>query len=978
MIGKHVHVVFGDLLSVAAAWVSMASGMLRQLRRLALRPALWVIWATLIPASAFAQGAIGGTVRDSSGAVLPGVTVEAASPALIERVRAAVTDDRGQYLIVDLRPGAYTVTFALSGFSTLKREGLAVSAGVTLPVNAELAVGSLAENITVSGESPVVDVQNARRQSTVGDEVLESIPRSHNGALIGALLPGVTPNTRDVGGSAGEAAAGGQLVIHGGDRLDQVWTIDGMWVHDVTSSGQTNSASPSEVAVQEYTYEVSSAPAETNTGGVHINVVLKDGGNDFRGMFAGDVTTSKMATSRLSETLRTKWGLERNDQIDKLWNTNPAFGGPILRNRLWFFSAYHAWGSARFPVDAYYESDPTRPARYSENLWALSTRVTHQATPRNKFTFYVDDHGRYVPYAGVNNLRSPEAATRQESPKLYLVQIKWTSPVTNRLLLEAGYSHSNQTYKFSPSPASRAGAYPIQELTTNKITGATTSGRTLLDSPLSHYIGSAAYITGSHAVKVGVQLSRAHRWQFNQDFPPTVRTSNRVPVQVQLSAVPGESLPSLNYDLGLFAQDQWRIHRFTVNLGARFDALKESIEEQNEPASRYIPVARHYDSIKDVPNWKDFNPRLGIVYDVFGDGKTAVKATLNRYVANDVVAFARSVNPVTAGAQNFAMDLRTVVSTNGSVDPTEWTLGPSTNANFGSPVLAVRPDEAIRKGWGVRLYNWEYAASVQHEVVPGMSVMAGYYRRSYGNLTWTNNTLVQLGDYQPFTIRSPLDGEIVTLYNLDPAKRGLSSNVVQLAPDDARVFDGLDLLLNGKFGRGGFVGGGVSTGRTKASTCTTSDPNTLRFCKVSPPFMALNQYKIMAGYPLPYGLQLSTVFQSYPGPQIAALYTVTSAIAGIPLTNGTIAPAQPATSGGGAGVPLISPTSFGERSNELDLRLMKTVRTGSIRVRPDISVYNIFNSTPVIALNTTYGPNWQRPTTILTGRILKVGMQVDF
>jgi hypothetical protein len=226
---------------------------------------------------------------------------------------------------------------------------------------------------------------------------------------------------------------------------------------------------------------------------------------------------------------------------------------------------------------------------------------------------------------------------------------------------------------------------------------------------------------------------------------------------------------------------------------------------------------------------------------------------------------------------------------------------------------------------------------------------------------------VELTDYTPFTIVSPLDGELITLYNLNPAKRGLSDNLITYAPGNSRVFNGVDILVNGRFGRGTLLGGGISMGRTVTDSCTVDDANLQRFCLVTPPFMAGNQYKFMAAHPLPYGLQISGTFVSIPGPLVSANYTVSSAIAGVPLTLGSIS------------VNLVEPgTLYAGRSNRVDLRLAKNVRIGAKRFQPYVDLLNIFNASPVIALNNTYGAVWQQPQTILVGRMIKFGMQVDF
>jgi hypothetical protein len=186
-----------------------------------------IVGMLLLPSLAWAQGAISGAVKDATGAVLPGVNVEAASPALIEKTRSVVTDSEGQYKIIDLRPGTYSVTFTLSGFATVVRQGLELTAAANLPVNAELKVGAIEETLTVSGATPVVDVQNTRQQQVMSRDVLDAIPRSRDAALTAGLLVGVTAGgVQDMGGSGGQVIS--QLVAHGGDGNDQIWNIDGM------------------------------------------------------------------------------------------------------------------------------------------------------------------------------------------------------------------------------------------------------------------------------------------------------------------------------------------------------------------------------------------------------------------------------------------------------------------------------------------------------------------------------------------------------------------------------------------------------------------------------------------------------------------------------------------------------------------------------------------------------------------------------
>ena len=277
----------------------------------------------LLPAVAWAQtvvsGTIAGLVTDATGAVLPGVTVEAASPALIEKVRTSVTDDQGLYRIVDLRPGLYTVTFTLPGFSTFRREGLELTTAFTATVNAELKVGSLEETITVSGETPVVDVQNIMQQKVFARDVVDALPVGSNVNLYNTLLPGAvlaTANRQDVGGNQGEQDQG--FGIHGSRQADFIYLRDGMTFNTLMGSGnRTSSINPG--STQEVTVETGGILAESETGGVQMNIVPKDGGNTFTGSLQTSFGHPKLQNTNVTDELRAR-GVGAQPQIKTLYD----------------------------------------------------------------------------------------------------------------------------------------------------------------------------------------------------------------------------------------------------------------------------------------------------------------------------------------------------------------------------------------------------------------------------------------------------------------------------------------------------------------------------------------------------------------------------------------------------------------------------------------------------------------------------------
>src|SRR4051794_34505225 len=306
-----------------------------------------VVVAALLSSAALASAqsgsSIAGVVKDTTGAVMPGVTVEASSPALIEKVRSAVTDAAGQYKIVNLVPGTYTVTFTLTGFNTIRREGIELTAAFTANVNADLKVGSLAETITVSGQAPTVDVQNVTQQSVITRDILNAIPAGMKSTgQIGVLIPGVTSTSQDVGGTAFSAVG---LAIHGSRLNEQAALMDGMNFNNGQGrGGQFIAIVTNDATVQEMAIETAGLSAESEASGVRINLVPRDGGNTFRGLVIGAYSDHNLQSDNLSDGLKAR-GLTSTTTVNKSYDVNPAFGGPLKKDSLWFYGSVRAQAS---------------------------------------------------------------------------------------------------------------------------------------------------------------------------------------------------------------------------------------------------------------------------------------------------------------------------------------------------------------------------------------------------------------------------------------------------------------------------------------------------------------------------------------------------------------------------------------------------------------------------------------------------------
>jgi hypothetical protein len=331
-----------------------------------------VVLSILVPALASAQGSIAGIVRDTSGAVLPGVTVEAASPALIEKVRTVVTDDTGQYQIVTLPPGGYTVTFTLAGFNTLRRDGVELTGNFTATVNADLRVGAVEETVTVVGEAPTVDVQNTARRWIVDREIIETIPAGRNIWALGVLSPGITTNVpQDVGGAVISATTG--MSAHGGRNNDGWTSMAGITMNAMASQGWTTRLIYNMASLQEVTLDYSANTAEVPTGGVRINIIPREGGNSFNGTFFSSIATSGMQASNLTDALRTQ-GLRTPDSVKKLLEANPGFGGPLRRDKVWFYASALYTGSLLNVADMLFNRNAGNP-----NAWTFDADVSRPA-----------------------------------------------------------------------------------------------------------------------------------------------------------------------------------------------------------------------------------------------------------------------------------------------------------------------------------------------------------------------------------------------------------------------------------------------------------------------------------------------------------------------------------------------------------------------------------------------------------------------
>jgi hypothetical protein len=983
--------------------------------------------ALVVPATVFAQSAITGTVRDTSGAAMPGVTVEASSPVLIEKVKAAVSDGNGGYRITELRPGTYAVTFTLSGFNTFRRDGLELPADFTATLNVELNVGSLEETITVTGASPVVDVSSSARVQTLDRETLDLLPTGRSIFSMGQLVPGVTLNQPDVGGS--RAMQQTYMNTRGLTSANNIVQVDGMMINGLDGDGAVQQYINNSF-VQEMTYQTAGAGADVAPGGVRVNIVPKDGGNVFSGSFFGAWSDGAWQSDNFSDDLRGA-GLRSVDKIDKIWDFNFGIGGPIRKDTLWFFASARHWGvhapiADTFVVPVGSSVNDCQAGRIAceqgvddQQIKSVVARLTWQISPRNKISAYFDEIDKARGH-GMNAGADVETASQVWTSPLYNdAVLKWTSPVSSRLLFEAGFAFNYEEYVIvnqegvnqeRGTAAWYAGASRT-DIGTNTLWSGFGSGQGGRYPDRYTLASSASYVTSAHNVKAGFQWSWGpyeNTRDTNADLQQVY--TNGVPTRVNVYNTPLRYEDRLVADLGIYAHDSWAMDRLTLNYGLRWEYHNSEVAAQASPAGRFQP-AREYAPIP-MPVWTDLAPRFGAVYDLFGNAKTAIKFSFNRYNESRTTFFANRYNPLAVQTAQLAWtDLNGDDVAQGELGCVYRTPGCEINfatlpTTFGQPRLnTVDPDFK-------RVYNLETTIGVQHELIPRLSVSTNYYRRSFHNLRVTDNLLRTMNDYQAYNLFHPITGQPFQVWDVKPTAAALVENFDTNSDGRSHIYHGVDLTLNGRLPRGAMVFGGFVVEKNLRNICDEpDDPNMLLYCDDANngiPWRPV--FKLSGSVPIAWGVIVSATWQDLAGRPLGLTTTTGNKISGPgygdtgspvgtnwQITNTSTYPANcPAPCPAGqlifpAGstrltsaniqVPLVAPgTEFLPRVRQLDLSIAKSFQVGRTRMQGQVDIFNLNNSNAIASVaSTLYGvAAYQRPSSVLQARMIRLGVQLKW
>jgi hypothetical protein len=999
--------------------------------------------------------------------VLPGVTVEASSAALIEKVRTAVTDGSGQYRITDLPPGIYSVTYMLPGFSRVVREGLTLSGSGAITIDVELRVGGVEETLTVTGEAPVVDVQTTRREMVLSNDVVQSLPatRSYTGIL--ANIPSLMPT----GGVGAETNAGqiNRFTAHGGRQNEGRITVNGLLLTEPGSGAGVSSLAYDVANVDEIQVLVSGGLGEAETGGPIMNLVPRSGGNTFSGsaFYSGAGEWSR--SNNVDDELRAIGILEPSALINA-FDVNGSLGGPILRDRLWFFGTARTFGQATAVSGAYanlFAGDPTHwdyernegvVTRNASRYDVFSLRLTQQVTPRNRVSFSQENQyrcqgstltedgdgcrTRSADWIAVGTATSsPESYPGYHDLPYYVTQATWSSPVSSKMLLDAGFSRFH--YRFAGfgqvPPDGLTDLIPVTEQST--IYGLANFNYRGLYDPNAHafadndatslqWRATAAYVTGAHNFKIGYMGSSlkqtsgrvANNSQLRYTF------NNRNPVSFGYYIAPRWDTTDRTMTTALFAQDQWTRGRMTLQGAVRYDrAWSWAPAEGNgtQQTSQFNPQPISFEKTVSVKAYNDITPRMGVAYDLFGNGKTALKANLGKYLQSAQVSGTYVANnpaqkivtrviarPWTDGNRNYQIDCN--LSNPGLQDNLASggdrcaALG-GNNLNFGNPSPGLTIiDPAVLEGWGVRESDWQFGVSVQQELLPRVGLEVGYNRRWFQNFLVTDNLLIGPDDYDSWTLTAPLDPDLpdgggypVTVYDPKPAAfargaQNFQTKETNFGPARTWYWHGVDVTANARLGAGVMLQGGTSTGRGVQDRCETVvkiDSPDPRGCAVTEPW--ITAVRGLASYTIPkVDVLVSATVRSLRttipflqannsatnGASLAANYNVPNLVVASllgRLPSGTNA-------NGTTTVNLVEPAQvYGERVTQVDTRFAKVLRFGQSRLDIGVDLYNLFNSNDPAGYEQTYdyatqGASWLRPSSIVPPRFARVNVTLNF
>ena len=930
-------------------------------------------------AAQFGVGAIGGTVTDPSGGVLPGVTVTLSNPGVIGGDQSTTSDANGAYQFTRLVPGKYTVKGELQGFRTVLQEGVDVNADRTSRVDLRMEVGAVAETVTVSGESPILDTKSALNQTVLARETLDTLPTGYDTWSIARLAPAIHLDKYDVGGR--EMFGQSNASAHG--STEREYFIDGMDLNQYGGTFYIDS-----FAFQEVNIQTANMTAERSTGGVVWQFVTKTGTNQFHGTgaFLG-MTHGCCESDNINAANRAillagvpPYALAANpnprlgSSIEHMFDASTTIGGPIIKDRIWY-SLGLKLGEVYTRRVGSYNADGTQ--LLSDNQLRQDTAKVSIALNQNQQLHYVQSwvhKGRYHVAGGPNvtEFFSNEATTYNPARHWYHLA-RWTDVLSSRSVLDVAASFAYGQNHLLPQPGLADGAMSRFDAVTRINTGAR---RTYQYQPgtRGNLHASLSYFAGDHDMKMGWQYIRSDVSSsdfLTSNYPSGLNAiyRNGVPDSVNTYNAPNLSTRSFYTD-GIYFQDKWTpFRKLTLNLGLRYEDAYGWLNDGESQVCQKTTIfiqGSCFPAVKGVPNFKAVVPRVSLVYDVSGNGRTAVKFSANRYKDRVTETYLTRINPiglssdsrpwtVCAAGQTSGCDL------NGDKIPQLNELGPSTGFNIGT----TNRYAADLKWPSTNEIDTEFEQELPGKVVVGV----GYFYRAYRNVIGQKNEKVPTSSYIPLTVTEVTTGKQVTLYNQDPATRAQFDTVFFNTPLMNKTFHGVDLSVQKRMANRWMMSASLTYGHDVGNSGgDLNNPNNAQYrIGVATGYDVPVFAKISGSYLLPYGLQASGSFQHYTGwPETTVVQVASNTVRLTQTTQNVI----------------IEPrgTTRMDDVNLLDISFKKAIgaKGKGTRLEPRVDVYNLLNRSTVTNRIQQLGPSYHNVIDLLGARMIKLGANVGW
>jgi hypothetical protein len=923
-----------------------------------------------VPSAGFAQqtGTLAGIVRDSQGAVLPGATVTAASDSLIGGARSAVTGESGAYQVAGLPPGSYIVTYELTGFSPVKRENVIIRVAQTVRLDIEMSVGGLQETVTVSGESPVVDVSSTVTQTNITKDLYESIPTGRNPWVMAGLVPGVVTGQLDVGGTQGMQQY--NLEAFGSADSQKSFSIDGLKTNWGGGSGGATMQYYGFEMYEEYNMQTASGTAESDVSGVYMNMITKSGGNRLNSDHNFYFMNEDLQGSNLDDGLRARLGLDPGQQsgaagnpIKISYDWSSTLGGPIKRDRAWFFGALRWWRLDQFQIGAL---NPDGSQGIDDNrIRNFMGKGTYQINQQTRTSFMFNRNLKDRFHRREVDFSEDKATVLQDQPaQNYVGQI---STVFGRAtVFDARFGRMWGEFPLRYQREVQPTDIAIRDTTLNTQINAAI-GQSL--NPNHRYQGNAniGYFRenlgpGTHDFKAGVQLSwEKMGYDRIRNGDHYLALADGVPSQVVVANTPVNSDHRLE-TWGLFLQDRWALGRATFNYGVRFDGVSAYLPAQSSPAGTF--VGERSFPRRDVFDFS-FNaaPRVGLSYDLFGNGRAALKAYAGRFYNQFGSELAETVN--LNGLQSIGVTWNDL-NNNLRADPGEFTP-----PNFGAVVPRI--DDNMD-----RPYSDEFNIGIDYQLMPNFAVGTSYHRRHHRNGLGIIDEARPSSAYSPVTrtYTDPVTGQptSITVYSLNPgftAQDRVITNVDVLQSD----YDGVQFTFNKRMSNRWQLLGGLTLQTHKGFFHNGTYTNPGATTHLNDPTYRLNRDDSSVFIELPWSFSLSGSYELPYGVSFSGKYT---ARAGDPL----VRTLRVAGLGQGTQTAVWVQPRGEDRTEDVtkfaDIRFAKRFTVNGSRLEGTFDLFNALNANHVLNQNTGIGSTWSRPSLILTPRIVRFGLTARF